>query len=63
MTKEDKERLIAESLKSKEIKDLYEAYIIKEIPFETWVRSMADRLYYVEGDKHGKGVKRAMPQM
>jgi len=44
MKKEDKEKLIAASLESKEIKSVYDTYIIKEIPFETWVRSVTDRI-------------------
>lgn len=44
MTPEEKEKLIAELLKSDKIKKIYEDYIIKEIPFETWVRNTTDRL-------------------
>jgi len=44
MNDEEREKLIAALLKSKKIKDIYEDYIIKEIPFETWVRNTASRL-------------------
>ncbi len=44
MKKSDKELIIEDLIKSKEIRDLYDDYIIKTIPFETWVRNTADRL-------------------
>ena len=44
MTNEEKEKLMTALLKSKEIKGIYEDYIVKEIPYETWVRNMASRL-------------------
>lgn len=44
MTNEEREKLIDAFLKSEEIKGVYEDYIKKEIPFETWVRDTASRL-------------------
>ena len=45
ISKEDRERLFDAMLESEEIKTLYKDYIIKEIPFETWVRNTIDRLW------------------
>ena len=45
MTKQEKETLIQELLKSKTIARIYDNYIIKEIPFEKWVRKAADDIY------------------
>jgi len=39
MADNKKELIIAEMLESDEIKQIYEDYIMKEIPFEDWVRS------------------------
>jgi len=44
MTSEEKNKIIEELLKSKEIKSLYDEYIIQSIPFETWVK---DTVYYL----------------
>ena len=44
MTNEEREKLMSALLKSEEIKDIYEDYIVKEIPFEAWVRDTAGRL-------------------
>ena len=44
MTDNDREKLMAALLKSEEIKGIYEDYIVKDIPFETWVRDTASRL-------------------
>ena len=42
MNKQDKERIIQELLKSDNIRNLYDTYIIKSITFETWVRDYTD---------------------
>lgn len=44
MTKKDKEKLITGMIQSNTIRKLYDDYIIKEIPYETWVRNSVDRL-------------------
>jgi hypothetical protein len=44
VTNKEREKLIVALLKSEEIKAIYKDYIIKEIPFETWVRDMAGHL-------------------
>lgn len=36
--------LIEEMLKSKKIRKIYDVYIIKEIPFEIWVKNTAECL-------------------
>jgi hypothetical protein len=58
MTDEEREKLMAALLKSNKIRGIYETSIIKEIPFDTWVRSMADRL--LKGVKHEQSVKKGM---
>jgi len=44
MTKEDRKKLLAAMIKSEVIKEIYDDYIIKEIPFETWVENTMDRV-------------------
>jgi len=44
MTNDEKEQLIVGMLESDEIRQIYETYIIKEIPFEDWVRSATLRV-------------------
>lgn len=44
MNNEQKEKVIAAMLKDEEIKKIYDAYIIKSIPLETWVRNTVDYL-------------------
>jgi len=44
MTDEEKELVIEKLLESTEIRKIYDTYIIKSIPFETWVRDTTDRL-------------------
>ena len=39
MNENQKEILISELMKSKKIKKLYDDFIVKEVPFETWVRN------------------------
>ena len=39
MTRKEKKKIIQELLKSKEIKSLYNEYIIKDISFEEWVEN------------------------
>ncbi len=45
MTSKERKKLVSKLLKSKKIKDIYETYIIKEIPFETWIKDTANRLF------------------
>lgn len=56
MKKEDKERIIQELLKSTEIIDMYDTYIIKSIPFEIWVRQMADYLWKKQRKRKSKSI-------
>lgn len=56
ITKEKEKELIQYCLDSEEIRDIYEKYIIKSIPFETWVNSqveylLAENKIKVEGGK------------
>lgn len=44
MTLKDKDKIIQELLKSKEIKSLYDENIIKEITFEIWVKNTVNYL-------------------
>jgi len=39
-----KQEVLGELLKSKDIKKLYDNYIIKDIPFETWVTSTFENI-------------------
>jgi len=41
---EDKEVVVKALMKSNNIRRMYNDYIIKEVPFERWVRGMVDRL-------------------
>ena len=41
---EDREKVIKALIKSNNIRRMYNDFIIKEVPFETWVRGMVDRL-------------------
>ncbi len=44
MTPDEREYLNDELIKSPKIRKIYDDYIVKEIPYETWVMNMADRL-------------------
>jgi hypothetical protein len=44
MTPEEKELVIEKLIENDEIRAMYDSYIIKEIPFKTWVRDTVDHL-------------------
>lgn len=49
MTEEQKEKLIEHMLEAEDIKTIYDVYIIKSIPFETWVRTTVEDLIKRQG--------------
>ena len=51
LAKQNRKKLIKELLKSEEIKQIYDSYIIKDIEFKVWVTSTVDYLLKVRDSK------------